>query len=262
MTTREGRFAGGRLYYRAWEAPSPHATVVLAHGYAEHSGRYEHVGDALAAAGFTTWALDHAGHGQSEGERASVGTLAGAVEDLDAFVDAVLEEGAPQPVFLLGHSMGGLISTAYAEKHQDRLKGLALTGPAVAVNEALAALQEMDEIPVIDLSPLVSRDPAIVADYQNDPLNFHGPMPRTMITAMLEIAGVRDRLGDISIPVLVMHGEDDGLVPAQASRDIAEGVSATDVTLKIWPGLYHEILNEPERNEVIAVLRDWLEAHV
>ena len=262
MTTREGRFADGRLYYRVWDAPARRATVVLAHGYGEHSGRYEHVGDALAAAGFTTWALDHAGHGQSEGERASIGSLAGAVDDLDTFVDAVLDAGGGEPLFLLGHSMGGLISTAYAEKHQDRLTGLALTGPAVAVNEALAALQDMDEIPAIDLSPLVSRDPAIVADYQNDPLNFHGPMPRTMIAAMVEIAGVRDRLGDITIPVLVMHGEDDGLVPAQASRDIADGVGSEDVTLRLWPGLYHEILNEPERDDVIAVLREWLEAHI
>jgi alpha-beta hydrolase superfamily lysophospholipase len=259
MTTREGRFADDQLYYRVWDADAPRATVVLAHGYAEHSGRYEHVGRAFADAGFTTWALDHFGHGQSEGERASIGSLARAVANLDAFVDTVEGDG---PRFLLGHSMGGLIATAYTEEHQDRLDGLILSGAAVAVSPALEALRDLEEIPEIPLAPLVSRDPDVVKDYENDPLNYLGPMPRPMIEAFGEIPGVRDRLKQISIPVLVMHGDADALVPPQAAEDVAAGVASSDVTLKIWPGLYHEIYNEPERAEVLATTIDWINAHI
>jgi alpha-beta hydrolase superfamily lysophospholipase len=264
MTTREGRWAADRLYYRVWDAEQPRATIVLAHGYGEHSGRYEHVGDALAAAGFTTWALDHHGHGQSAGDpRASVRSVGAAVDDLDAFVDLVqADDASPSPYFLIGHSMGGLIATAYAEKHQDRLRGLVLSGAAVAVNDALAALQDMEEIPEVPLAPFVSRDPEVVKDYENDPLNYLGPMPREMIAAFTEIVDVRDHLSTITLPVLVMHGEADALVPAQASEDIAATVGSTDVTLKVWPGLYHEIYNEPERNEVIATTVEWVGAHL
>src|SRR4051812_49234333 len=103
MTTREGRFGADDLYYRVWDATTPRATVVLSHGYAEHSGRYEHVGNALAQAGFTTWALDHYGHGQSGGERASIGSLPRAVANVDALVD-LATDGAADPTFVIGHS--------------------------------------------------------------------------------------------------------------------------------------------------------------
>jgi acylglycerol lipase len=257
MADRDGVFAGDRLFYRAWDAPSPVGTVVLAHGYAEHSGRYEHVGAAFADAGYTTWALDHTGHGQSEGERGSIGSIPSAVADLDAFVDLITADG---PVFLVGHSMGGLIATAYAEDHQDRLTGLVLSGPALAVNEQLAALAELEEIPEISLAPLVSRDPAVVAAYENDPLNYLGPMPRSMFTVFADIQKVRARLSEITVPVLVMHGGSDGLVPPVASEDVASSVSSSDVTLDIRPGLYHEIFNEPEQAEVIATVVDWIRA--
>jgi alpha-beta hydrolase superfamily lysophospholipase len=139
---------------------------------------------------------------------------------------------------------------------------LILSGPAVAVSPVLEALRDMEEIPDVPMGPLVSRDPVIVKDYETDPLNYRGPMPRSMISAFVEIAGVRDRLAQISLPILVMHGEADALVPFQASEDIAATVSSKDVTLKVWPELYHEILNEPEKDEVLAVIVGWLNAHV
>ena len=262
MSDREGRFAGDRLFYRVWDTTAPVASVVLAHGYAEHSGRYEHVGVALAAAGFRTWALDHHGHGHSQGDRADIRSLGEAVSDVDGFVDLVVAEARDAPVFLVGHSMGGLIATAYAEDHGDRLRGLVLSGAAVAVNPTLEAMREMDEIPHVPLAPMVSRDPEVVAAYESDPLNYLGPMPRAMLDAFAEIALVRDRLAEITIPVLVMHGGADALVPAQAAEDIAKGVSSDDVTLKVWPELYHEIFNEPEQAEVIGTMIDWLGAHV
>ena len=258
MSDRDGRFADGRLFYRVWDSASATALVVLAHGYAEHSGRYEHVGQALAKAGFATWALDHFGHGQSEGERAVIGSVESAVADLDSFVDLATAEAPDLPVFLVGHSMGGLIATAYAEDHQNRLAGLVLSGAALAANPAILALADMDEIPEMPLAPLVSRDPAVVADYESDPLNYTGPFPRKALDALGVIGSVRSRLGELTIPLLVMHGSDDALVPAQAAEDAAAAVSSADVKLHIWPGLFHEIFNEPEKDEVIAEMVSWI----
>ena len=263
MTTREGRCANDDLYYRVWEAPSPRAVVVLAHGYAEHSGRYHHVGEALADAGFETWALDHRGHGQSVGDRADIGSLASAVGELDDFVVLAQDQHPGVPVFLLGHSMGGLIAVAYTQEHQDRLAGLIVSGPAVGPpNPMFESLLEMDEIPVINLAPLVSRDPAVVSDYETDPLNYRGPMPRALIQEFARVQEVRDRFSRIRIPVLAMHGSEDALVAPQASEDLAAGVSSDDVTLTIWPGLYHEIMNEPEKEQVIGEMAVWISKHV
>lgn len=262
MSDREGRFAGDRLFYQAWESPSPRAAVVLAHGYAEHSGRYEHVGRALAEAGFSTWALDHHGHGRSEGERADVRSLAEAVSDLDAFVDLVEEQAPGSPRFLVGHSMGGLIATAYAEDHQERLSGMVLTGAAVAVNPMLDALLEMEEIPALGLSQLVSRDPEVVKDYESDPLNWLGPPPRNALKTLASVPTVRDRLAEITLPLLVMHGGGDAIVSPQASEDIAAMVSSDDVSLVVWPDLYHEIFNEPEQKEVIGEMTVWISGHL
>ena len=150
----------------------------------------------------------------------------------------------------------------FGDEQRDRLAGLVLSGAAVAVNPALEAMRDMEEIPNVPLAPMVSRDPEVVAAYESDPLNYLGPMPRGMLDAFAEISQVRERLGDITVPTLVMHGDADALVPSQAAEDIAKGVSSDDVTLKIWPGLYHEIFNEPEQAEVIGTMVDWLGAHV
>lgn len=262
MADREGRFSGNRLFYRIWRASPARAVAVLAHGYAEHSGRYEHVGRALVGAGLATFALDHHGHGQSEGERANIRSVADAVADLDAFVDLATSEVPGVPVFLVGHSMGGLIAVAYAEVHESRLAGLAVSGPALVLNPAFEAMEAMDEIPDLPLGPLVSRDPLVVADYESDPLNYHGPFPRDMIRAFAEIKAVRDSFSLITIPVLAMHGEADALVAPQASEDLAAGVSSEDVTLRIWPGLYHEIWNEPEKEETVGALVEWITRRV
>ncbi|MCU4184510.1 lysophospholipase [Acidiferrimicrobium sp. IK] len=254
----EGRFAGGRLYYRHWPVPDPVATVVVSHGFAEHSGRYHHVAAALGAVGLDVWAADHRGHGRSEGERADIESLAAAVDDLDVFVDLVREARPDLPVFLVGHSMGGLIAAAYAEDHQDRLAGLGLSGPLLFAPPELLALADAPEIPDLGLADAVSSDPAVVADYKADPLNYLGPPPRGFLRAAGELIEVRRRLSELTVPILVMQGSADLLVSPQALRDVVAAVSSEDLTARLWPGLWHEIFNEPTRAEVLAVLRDWI----
>ena len=261
VAEEEGRHADGRLFHRHWPADDPAGVVVLSHGYAEHSGRYRHVAAALVAAGFDTWAPDHRGHGLSQGaERANIESVELAVSDLDQAVDLAARPGLP--LFLVGHSMGGLIATAYAEAHQDRLTGLVLSGPLLHVDPGLVALADAPEIPDLGLADAVSRDPAVVADYKADELNWNGPPPRGFLRAAGQVDEVRARFGELTLPLLVMQGSSDLLVSAQALRDVVAGVASTDLTARLWPGLFHEIFNEPEKAEVLAVLVDWLRAQL
>jgi alpha-beta hydrolase superfamily lysophospholipase len=254
VTRREGRFADERLAYRVWDVADPKAIVVIAHGYAEHSGRYDHVGMALAEAGLAAWALDHAGHGLSKGdERGNVGSVEDAIADMDTFVAMAAASAPSLPVFLIGHSMGGMLAVAYAEQHQDRLDGMVVTGSAVVLGDMITELLELEEIPAVPLGEFVSRDPTVAQAYDEDPLNFHGAMPRDVLRQAPErIESVRSQFGKITIPILAMHGEQDALAPMQASLDIINGVSSADRMLRIWPGAYHEIFNEPEKDRVIA----------
>ena len=257
----EGRFAGGRMYYRHWDTGAPaKAQVVIAHGFAEHSGRYSHVASALNAAGFSAWALDHRGHGQSEGDRADIGSVAAAVADLDLFVNLVRDAAPSEPLFLVGHSMGGLIAAAYAEDHQDRLTGLVLSGALLHVAPEIVALADLDEIPDLGLADAVSSDPAVVQAYKDDPLVYLGPPPRRFIESFGQVEGVRSRLKELTLPILAMHGSGDLLVSPQALRDLVASASSEDMTSVLWPGLWHEIFNEPRSNDVISTMVAWIAA--
>jgi alpha-beta hydrolase superfamily lysophospholipase len=236
--------------------------VVVAHGYAEHSGRYGHVAAALNRAGLGVWALDHRGHGQSEGERANIESVWTAVSDLDLFVDLVRETNPSDPLFLLGHSMGGFIAAAYAEEHQDRLSGLALSGPLLHIDPAVTALADLDEIPDLGLADLVSSDPAVVQAYKDDPLDYLGPPPRGFLQAAAQVEEVRRRLPELTLPLLVMHGSGDMLVSPQALKDVVASVSSEDVTAVLWPGLWHEIFNEPRQDDVLQFLTEWIGRHL
>jgi alpha-beta hydrolase superfamily lysophospholipase len=256
----QGRFSEDRLAYRVWDVADPKAIVVIAHGYAEHSGRYDHVGRALAEASLASWALDHAGHGLSKGdERGNAGEVEDAVADMDEFVTMASASAPSLPVFLVGHSMGAMLSLAYSEQHQDRLTGLVVTGAAVVLGDMITELLALEEIPAVPLGAFVSRDPEVAAAYDNDPLNYHGAMPRELLQKAPErIEAVRSKFATITIPILAMHGEQDALAPMQASLDVITGVSSGDRSLRIWPGLYHEIFNEPEKDRVIGEVVRWI----
>ena len=257
----EDRFAGGRLYYRHWDSPgSAVAQVVVSHGFAEHSGRYEHVAAALNSGGMSVWALDDRGHGQSVGERAVIGSVGSAVADLDLFVDVVRRSAPGGPLYLVGHSMGGLVAAAYAQDHQDRLAGLVLSGALLHVAPEVAALAELPEIPDLGLADAVSSDPAVVQAYKDDPLVYLGPPPRNFIVSCGLVEGVRARLEELTLPILAMHGSGDLLVSPQALRDLVASVSSEDLTAILWPGMWHEIFNEPRKADVLSTTTAWIRA--
>jgi alpha-beta hydrolase superfamily lysophospholipase len=269
----EGRLDGAEgveLYWQGWLPDAdPRALVVIAHGASEHSSRYAHVGARLAAAGYAVYALDHRGHGRSEGKRAQLGRIEHVVADLRAFIDLARRRHPGARVYLLGHSMGGAISIAYAVRHQGTLAGLLLSGPVAdphAANAVTRALSKVVSAIAPDLgvfavdASLVSRDPDVVRSYEQDPLNYHGKLPaRTVAELTGAVARFPDEVRGLRLPLLVMHGRADGLAPVAGSRMVHDRAGSEDKELEIYDDLYHEILNEPEQDRVLDRIVGWLD---
>jgi len=265
--------AGIRLYRQSWLPDgAPRAVVVLAHGAGEHSGRYAHVARRLVADGYAVYALDHRGHGRSEGPRAVIDRMDNAVEDLDRLIALAASEQRGVPLFLLGHSMGATIAVRYAIAHQDRLTGLMLSGPLAALEAAspptrlmarlLSAL--VPHLPLFAVDPvLVSRDPEVVKAYETDPLVHHGRLPaRTVAELARAVDSFPQNVGTITVPTLIMYGSGDHLVPPAGSMMLNDRIGAADTTLRTYDGLYHEIFNEPEQDAVMDDMCSWLRARV
>ncbi|WP_263787175.1 alpha/beta hydrolase [Salinibacter grassmerensis] len=262
-------YDGLSLATRQW-MPSgpPKAHVLLVHGYAEHCGRYDHVADALVGQGAAVHAYDQRGHGRSEGRQAYVDHFEQYLADLDAFRLHVAPEDE-KPVVLFGHSMGGLVTLLYVLNRRPEVHGLLLSAPAIEVNPDLAPVLRRTAQVLGRFAPTlptvrspqgsISRDPAVLEDAMNDPLNYHG---RTLARTGAELlrAGneAQHRLHELTTPFLVFHGTADPLVSPTGSRHLHEQASAPDKTLKLYDGLYHETLNEPEREHVLGDVSTWL----
>jgi acylglycerol lipase len=270
----EERFAGAagvEIYWQAWLPDgAPRATIVLAHGASEHSGRYAWTGEQLSARGYAVYAIDHRGHGKSAGGRAVIDRMDNAVEDLHTLVERARGAHPGRPLVLLGHSMGGCVALAYTEVHEDALDALVLSGPLAVLEAAspaqrivgrvLSAVAPSLGVVAID-STAVSRDPQVVADYDEDPLNYHGKLPARTVTELAKaIEGFPEAVTRFRLPLLVMHGTADRLVPIAGGEMVAERAGSEDKTFKRYDGLFHEILNEPERQQVLNDLADWLDA--
>lgn len=252
----ESRFAGtrGTIVYRSWPIPNPRYVALLVHGYGEHIGRYEHVAAALNRHGAAVYGGDHLGHGRSDGERVLVEDFEDVVTDLHGVAERAAAEHPGLPVVMVGHSMGGMIATRYAQRYGAELAALVLSGPVIgswATIDALAAADEIPDTP-IDTATL-SRDPETGAAYSADPLVWHGPFKKTTVRAfaatMATIAG-GGTLGEL--PTLYLHGGDDQLVPLAASQRGVEGVRGDALTAHVYPGARHEIFNETNRDEVLT----------
>ena len=261
---------GRRIVVHTWlPEGTPRDQVVIAHGYAEHSGRYDAVAQFLTVRGFAVHALDHHGHGKSEGARAVIERFAQADADIDTLVDRVRSDSGLATVKLIGHSMGGSLALNYALGHQEKLSGLVLSGPAIGGKMArvtrwlLAVISTFaPQRGTIALDGnAVSRDPAVVAAYIADPLVFRGKVPaRTAHEMFKAIHSYPARVGSLTVPCLLMHGEADTLVSAKLAAPVFDGIASPDKTVRLWPGLFHEIFNEPERAEVLGLTAEWLEA--
>jgi acylglycerol lipase len=262
---------GAPLFVQSWSpAADARAVVVLLHGLAEHSGRYPELVARLVARDIAVYALDHRGHGRSEGPRANFGRFDWLVADAARRIGTARAEQPDRPVVVLGHSMGGAIALATALAHPRLVGALALSAPALGADPdlpraqlALARLLSAvaPSVGMLNLpSDALSRDPSVGRDYDRDPLVFHGAVPARslveLLAAMRRIGAAAPRL---SAPVLVMHGTEDRLVPLRFTKPVVERLGSADRTIRQYAGLYHEIFNEPERARVFADLEDWLE---
>jgi acylglycerol lipase len=269
----EGRFEGVgglKIYWQTWlPKGAPRAIVTISHGGAEHSGRYAWTAGQLTEGGYAVYAIDHRGHGRSGGPRAYVDRVDNAVTDLHTLSDVARDRHPGLPVILLGHSMGGLIALSYALRYQSELSGLALSAP-LAVLEAnpvarvavrtLSAVAPRLPIYKID-GTTVSRDPDVVRAYDDDPLNHRGMLPaRTVGEIAATVATNAPRLPELRLPILTVYGSGDRLVDNAGSKLVDERSGSDDSTLIAYDGLYHEVLNEPERDRVIADVASWIDA--
>ena len=265
---------GVRIVYDVWmpDAP-PKAVVVLAHGLGEHARRYDHVAQRFGEAGLVTYALDHRGHGRSGGKRMVVRDISEYTADFDTLVAIATRAHPGLKCIVLGHSMGGGIVFAYGVERPDNYDLMVLSAPAVAAQElvhpAVAFAAKIlgvvaPGLPVQELElSAISRDPAVVEAYNNDPLVYHGRVPAGLGRALLQVGETMpQRAPSLSAPLLVVHGSADRLIPVDGSQRLVECVGSTDVELKIYPGLYHEVFNEPERAQVLDDVVSWITARL
>jgi alpha-beta hydrolase superfamily lysophospholipase len=277
MTRTERNFdglGGVRIVYDVWTPDTaPRAIVVLSHGLGEYARRYDHVAQCFEQAGLVTYALDHRGHGRSGGKRMLVRDISEYTADFDTLVGIATREHPGLKTIVLGHSMGGGIVFAYGVERPDNYDLMVLSGPAVAAQDQVSPLLAaagkvlgvlLPGLPVQDLDvDAISRDPEVVAAYKADPLVYHGRVPAGVGRALLHVGETMpQRAPALTAPLLVVHGEQDRLVSVAGSRRLVECVGSTDVTLKVYPGLYHEVFNEPERDQVLGDVVGWITARL
>jgi alpha-beta hydrolase superfamily lysophospholipase len=263
-------FDGLGLFRRAWLPADPRRVLLVVHGYAEHSGRYEGFGSWFAARGCAVHAYDHRGHGRSRGRRCHVQDFREYLGDLDCFLEIVRREHSQIPITLVGHSMGGLVAAAYLVDRRPAIESAVTSGAGLALGRGIPRLRVAAARLLRRLLPRfslgsgldpngLSRDPEVVKGYLEDPLVFR----RMTVSLAAELVGAvprtAARAAEVAVPLLMLHGGEDPICPADGSRAFFEGVAVAGSDLRIYPKLRHEIFNEPERERVYLDILEWLE---
>lgn len=270
---------GLHLFTQHWlpdgGADAVDSVVLLVHGYGEHSGRYGHVARALNRAGAAVYTYDQRGYGRSEGRRAYVESFDRYLDDLEHFQSYVAsrtrrtDSRDDRPHFLYGHSMGGAVVLLHALERRSGVDGLILSSPAIEVNPDIAPLLQKAARFVGRVAPRlptvrspegsISRDPDVVAEAEADPLNYHGRiLARTGAELLRANRRIQAQQEHLTLPFLVFHGTADTLTSPDASRRLYDRAAAADKTMHVYDGLFHETHNEPERDQVLADVTEWL----
>ncbi|MBA4747390.1 MAG: alpha/beta hydrolase [Sphingopyxis sp.] len=267
------RGAGARLVITHWPVEHPRGVVLLAHGLFEHAGRYAHVAARMNAAGLAVVALDHMGHGRSDGTPGYVAAFSVYLDGMDALLAHVRAEYPHRPLLLLGHSMGGLIAVHHLLRHPHIYAAAAVSGPAILpaappsrftiwISRILSRLLPRLGVVALDANG-VSRDPAVVAAYRADPLVYDGKIGARLAEAMFDAMGQAAKAAPrLTVPLLVQHGDADMLAAPAGGQYLHDHAGSADKQLILYPGLYHEIFNEPEQVSVLDDLVAWFDAHL
>src|SRR5215467_1229085 len=271
----EGSFKGVdgiKIFTREWQpAGKPHAVVVISHGFNAHSGQYEWVAQQFVSNGLAVYALEHRGHGHSEGERFFVKKFADWTTDLATFIDMVEAHEPGLPVFLLGHSAGGVIACVYALEHQHKIAGLICEDFAYQVpapDIALAIVKGLSHIaPHATALKLknedFSRDPAVVAALNADPLIANESQPSETVAELVRADQLLKKSFQlITLPLLILHGTADKVTKPSGSKEFYEKAGSSDKTLKLYEGHFHDLLADVGKQQVMADIQAWIDAHL
>lgn len=272
---REGSFEGVgglNIFTRSWQpAKTPQGVVVIVHGLNSHSGQYMWVGEQLAANGLSVYALDHRGRGRSEGERFFVAKIEDFVDDVATLVTRAKVENPNLPVFVLGHSAGGVISCVYTLHHQTEINGLICESFAYELpvpDLVLTFLKGLSYLaPHTHVFSLknkdFSRDPQVVQSMNEDPLIKGESQPAQTARVLINASDLlRKGFPVIKLPVLILHGTDDKATKPSGSRYFYEQAGSTDKTLKLYEGHFHDLLNDIDKETVMADITAWIQARV
>lgn len=260
---------GTRLFYRRWPVDSPKAAVALIHGYAEHSGRYDHVAAMLGGLELDVFAVDVRGHGKSDGVRGHAGDYAEYLDDVAALLARVREESAADRILMLGHSNGGLITLNYALQPDPDVFAIVVTAPFLGTAMKVPGWKAMLGRVMAKIYPTLSmpsglptdglsHDEAVVRAYEDDPLVFSTATAGWFVAAVAAQEKVRAEASRIELPCLVMQGTADPLVDASLARPLFDSLGSTDKKYIDYDGMYHEIMNETEKEKVLNDIREWL----
>ncbi len=274
MKHEEGYFKSvndTRIYHQSWlPEDSTKAALLIVHGLAEHSGRYMNVVNHFVPRGYAVYGVDHYGHGKSDGTRCYVKRFEAFTNTLKIYSDMIRERQPERPIYLVGHSMGGLIGAAYLLDHQQELNGAILSGPAVKLPENISPLAILAGKLFSALMPKfgrmqleaegVCRDPGVVKAYVADPLVHSGKVTARLAGELLKaMQRVTREAPAITLPIMIIQGGADRLVTPDNARMLYDKVGSEDKTLKVYDGLYHEVFNEPEHEQVLGDVEMWLE---
>jgi lysophospholipase len=253
-----------------WKGSAPvRGVVVVVHGLRDHALRYDPLAEAFVKQGLAVYAQDNMGHGRSGGDRQRFDSMKELVSHVDLAVDEARKRHPGVPVFLYGHSLGGLISATYALDHADKLTGLVLSAPALKL---LPSVSDSDKsgarfvsglipglrVQALDDSEFVRED-AAKKELAADPLVDHSNLPARSAAATLDgIDAVQARFAELKVPFLVMHGTVDKATNIEGSRELTEKAAASDKTLKVWEGSWHDLLHEPEKQQVVELVTGWV----
>ncbi len=264
--------SGLKIFTRKWlPEKSPSAVIIIVHGLNAHSAYYQWTADQFTTANYAVYALDLEGRGQSEGERFYVKSIYDYVEEVDQLVGIAKADHQGLPVFVLGHSAGGVVACLYTLEHQDKINGLICESFAYQVpapDFALSVLKGLSHLaPHLHTIKLknedFSRDTAVVETMNNDPLIAHESQPsKTMEQLVIADERLKKEFSKITLPVLILHGTQDKATKYAGSQFFYDNAGSSDKTLKLYEGHYHDLLNDLGKEQVIADVQEWLIDHI
>jgi alpha-beta hydrolase superfamily lysophospholipase len=261
---------GLRLYLRRSEVASARGEVLIAHGFGEHSGRYGALTDHLTSHNYSVTAYDHRGHGLSDGLPGHVESFDEYDDDLKRLIASVRARNQSRPLFLIGHSMGGLIALRYLARTNGTINGAVISAPLIKVAVPVPAHKLMIARVGAWMAPRfrldneinpahLSRDPEVGRAYAADPLVNRKVSTKWFAEATRAMQEVARWAPQIKTPILVMHGTEDRLASVDATKRLFENIGSSDKELVIYSGFYHELFNEPEKQQVFERVTEWLE---